>query len=146
MLSSSFTRLSTLGLLLLSLSFGSAAQRARVAIANFGWDAVHADWYSYYGSEPAIGRTIRTRLTTRLVQGGRVTLVERQELQTLVDEQNKNMSDRFKAGQGPRGARLSGADYYILGSITVFGRDDRHSSTGGIAAAAGRTPRIGLVG
>ena len=131
MLRFSFSLLSTLGLLLASAGYGAGPQKVRVAIANFGWDAVHDDWYRSFGSEAEIGRGIRSRLTTRLVQGGAAAIVERQDLQRIIDEQTLGRSDRTRAGQGPRGSQLSGADYYLLGSITIFGRDDKQTSTAG---------------
>ena len=138
MFRSSFIAISSLFLAAASLGLSAPApQKRTVGIANFTWEAVHADWYRVFGSEEQIGRSIRSRLTTRLTQGKQVTIVEREELQRLIDEQNRTMSDRFRAGQGPRASRLSGADAYLLGAITIFGHDDSRQHSFGHLSVPG---------
>jgi curli biogenesis system outer membrane secretion channel CsgG len=72
-----------------------------------------------------IGKGIRALLTKRLQEAGKIRLVERAKVDTVMSEQDFGASNRVKQGTNARIGQILGADVYLMGDIVAFGRDDR---------------------
>lgn len=100
-----------------------AAQR-RAAIDEFEWGSVSTVVQQVFQTNVNIGKGIRSLLTTRVQQGGKVRVVERAKADVIMKEQDFGASGRVKRGTNARLGQMSGADIYVMGDIVAFGRDD----------------------
>lgn len=123
----------------------SAQTKPRVAVMNFDYATVRDISSSLFGTDVDIGKGITDLLVEKLVNGGVVSVIERQALDTIIAEQNMANSDRFDSNSAAKLGRLLGVDAIITGSITQFGRDDQSTNIGG-GAVGGVTRRFGLGG
>ncbi len=113
------------------------AMKKRVIVDEFDYSAVMTSVAAVFGTNQNIGKGIRAMLTNRLGQQGKVVIVERAKINSLMAEQDRNASNRVKQGSGAKIGRISGADALLTGDITIFGRDDKkkHVSGGGLFGA-----------
>ena len=111
------------------------AQKKRVAVYPFDYSAVMTQVQSIFNTQANIGQGIRAMAQTRLTQDGKVVVVEREKIDSLLKEQDNGAGNRVKPGTGPRIGKISGADAILAGDIVTFGRDDKKK--GGGAAALG---------
>jgi curli biogenesis system outer membrane secretion channel CsgG len=123
----------------------SAQTKPRVAVMNFDYGTVRDVSASIFGTDIDVGKGITDMLVEKLVNGGVVSVIERQALDTIINEQNLSNSDRFDSSSAAAIGRLLGVDAIITGSITQFGRDDKTTSVGG-SAVGGITGRFGIGG
>ena len=117
----------------------------RVAVMNFDYGTVHSNVAAIFGSDQDIGKGITDLLVQKLVQDGTYSVIERSALDKLLAEQNFSNSDRADATSAAKIGKLLGVDCIIIGSITQFGRDDKHTNVGG-GGYSGWTHGIGGVG
>lgn len=113
------------------------AMKKRVIVDEFDYSTVQTSVAAVFGTNQNIGKGIRAMLTNRLGQQGKVVIVERAKINSLMAEQDRNASNRVKQGSGAKIGRISGADALLTGDITIFGRDDKkkHVSGGGLFGA-----------
>lgn len=97
----------------------------RAAIDEFQWASVGTVVQQVFGTNVDIGKGIRALLTTRVQQAGKVRVVERAKVDTVMREQDFGASNRVKKGTNARVGQILGADVYLMGDIVAFGRDDR---------------------
>lgn len=124
---------------------GAVAQKKRVAVMNFDYATVQTSVSSLFGSNQDVGKGIADILVDRLVSDGAYSVIERKELDKILNEQNFSNSDRADAGSAAKIGRVLGVDAIIIGSITQFGRDDKSTGVGG-GAVSGWTGRFGIGG
>jgi curli biogenesis system outer membrane secretion channel CsgG len=117
----------------------------RVAVMSFDYGTVHSNVAAIFGSDQDIGKGITDLLVQKLVQDGKFSVIERSALDKLLAEQNFSNSDRADATSAAKIGKLLGVDCIIIGSITQFGRDDKHTNVGG-GGYGGWTHGIGGVG
>jgi curli biogenesis system outer membrane secretion channel CsgG len=129
----------------LCIPWVSAQTKPRVAVMNFDYGTVHDVSASIFGTDIDIGKGITDMLVEKLVNGGVFSVIERQALDTIINEQNLSNSDRFDSNSAAKIGRLLGVDAIITGSITQFGRDDKTTNVGG-SAVGGLTGRFGIGG
>ena len=116
--------------------------KRRVAVLDFDYATVH-EWVSdLFGSDVDIGKGIADMLVTNLVRNGTYSVIERKQLDRILQEQNFQQSGRSDPSSAVRLAKLLGVDAIIIGSITQFGRDDKKLGLGGGVRVGG----IGLGG
>ncbi len=109
------------------------AQKKRVAVYPFDYSAVMTQVQSIFNTQANIGQGIRAMAQTRLTQDGKVVVVEREKIDSILKEQDNSAGNRVKQGSGPRIGRVSGADAILAGDIVTFGRDDKKKGGGGAA-------------
>lgn len=116
-------------------------KRARVAVMDFDYGAISDHWWG----EHDIGKGIAVQVVDGLVNDGSVVVVERQQLGTLLAEQDLAHSERASpdAAELSRIGRLKGVRYIVTGSITRFGSEQRNFGAGKAGAALGP---IGMFG
>ena len=108
-----------------------APARKRVAVIDFDYATVRAFVSDVWGSDQDIGRGIADMLVGQLVRNGNYSVVERKQLDRVLQEQNFQQSGRADASTAAQLGRLLGVDAIIIGSITQFGRDDKKVGIGG---------------
>ena len=117
--------------------------RKRVlAISEFDFGGVKTQIQAIFGTEVDIGKGIMALLTKQLQQDGKYRIVERANLKTLLDEQTKGAGSTVKQGTNPKIGKMIGADAYLMGTIVVFGRDDKKKEKN----TAGLIPGLGAAG
>ena len=112
-------------------------QKPAVAIQDFDYSTVMTGVQAIFGTNYNVGRGIKALLTNRLTQSGKYTIVERANLDAIMKEQEFLQSDRAQQGTGARMGQIKGADVFLMGDITTFGRDDQTKQVGGIAGRLG---------
>ena len=105
--------------------------RRRVAVLDFDYATVHSYVAGLYGSDVDIGKGVATMLVTELVQNGTYTIIERTQVERILNEHNLQQEGQLDASTAATLGRLLGADAIIIGSITQFGSDDKKLSAGG---------------
>ncbi len=106
----------------------TSPSRRRIAVLDFEFASTGL---TNPGSDgPAKG--ISDLLTTRLVQSGKYIVVERSQIEKIIQEQNLGASGRLDSGTAAQIGRILGVDVVILGSITKFNVEQK--SSGGFGA------------
>ena len=98
------------------------------------------DTRAILGAEPKMADVL-----TNLVRNGSYSVIERKQLDRILQEQNFQQSGRADPSSAVQLARLLGVDAIVIGSITQFGRDDKKLGVGG-ALGGVRVGGIGLGG
>jgi len=108
-----------------------AAPKHRVAVMNFDYGTVRTTVAQIFGSDQDVGKGISDLLVQKLVQDGKYSVIERNALDKILSEQNFSNSDRADSTTAAKIGKILGVDAIIIGSITQFGRDDKHTKVGG---------------
>ena len=123
----------------------AAQQKKRVAVMNFDYATVQSSVASLFGSNQDVGKGIADILVDRLVSDGAYSVIERKELDKILNEQNFANSDRADASSAAKIGHVLGVDAIVIGSITQFGRDDKKTDVGG-GGASRALGRFGIGG
>ena len=107
------------------------AVKHRVAVMNFDYGTVRTTVAQIFGTDQDVGRGISDLLVQKLVQDGKYSVIERNALDKILTEQNFSNSDRADSTTAAKIGKILGVDAIIIGSITQFGRDDKHTNVGG---------------
>jgi curli biogenesis system outer membrane secretion channel CsgG len=118
------------------------AVKHRVAVMNFDYGTVQSSVSAIFGTDQDIGKGISSMLIEKLVKDGQFSVIERAALDKLLAEQNFSNSDRANPTSAAKIGQLLGVDTIIIGTITQFGRDDKHTNLG----AGGYGSKFGLGG
>ncbi len=118
------------------------ATKHRVAVMNFDYGTVQSSVSAIFGTDQDIGKGISSMLIEKLVKDGQYSVIERAALDKLLAEQNFSNSDRANPTTAAKIGQLLGVDTIIIGTITQFGRDDKHTNIG----AGGYGSKFGLGG
>ena len=86
---------------------------------------------------PDVGKAAADRLITKLVQDGKVRVIERAAIDKLLAEQNLTNSDRTDRLTAAKLGRVLGVDAIVLGSITRFDYADKVTGHSGGARFGG---------
>ncbi len=127
--------------LLSSTSF--AQDKKRVAVLDFDYGTVRSAVQAYFGTDQDVGKGISILLEEKLVQDGKYRVIDRNTMDKILKEQNFSNSDRVDASSAAKIGQILGVNCIIVGSITQFGRDDKHIGGGGVGYGLGK---IGLGG
>ncbi|MBE0658755.1 MAG: hypothetical protein IH602_13765 [Bryobacteraceae bacterium] len=123
----------------------SSAKRV-LAIDEFDYGTVKSSAQAIFGTNVDLGKGIQALLMKRIAESGQYRVVERRNLGKLMAEQDLGASNRARQAPNARIGRIIGADAILMGTITIFGRDDKRKGVdlGGYAPRVlGRT-RIGV--
>jgi len=100
--------------------------KARIAVADFEVKAAKATW--------EIGSGLREMLITALINSNRFSVVERQVLSAVMQEQELSASGAAQAGAGgPQRGKIKTADLIITAAVTEF----EPQASGGAAGIGG---------
>jgi curli biogenesis system outer membrane secretion channel CsgG len=131
----------TFRLLLILLTAASSAvaqDRKLVAVLDFDYGTVQSEVQAYFGTDQDVGKGISLLLEQKLVNDGKYRVIDRNTLDKILKEQNFSNSDRADPSSAAKIGRLLGVSALIVGSITQFGRDDKHLGVGGGGYGLGR--------
>lgn len=134
-----------LSLVIAGASTMAAQQKKIVAVLDFDYATVKSEAMAWFGTEQDIGKGISDMLIEKLVNGNSYRVIDRKRLDKILAEQNFSNSDRADPNSAAKIGRILGVSAIITGSITQFGRDDKHQGVGG-GVASGVTGRFGLGG
>ena len=95
------------------------AIKRKVAIGRFSNETEYGKGLFYDKDNDPIGKQALDILSAKLGASGKFILLERNDLQQLLEEANRN---------GQSAQQAIGADYMIIGSITEFGRKNTSQS------------------
>jgi curli biogenesis system outer membrane secretion channel CsgG len=108
-----------------ALSLASAQPKKRIAVSRFN-DGAH-----YHGC----GTGIADMLATALVKSGKFIVIERQDLDKVLDEQRLGASGVITAETAPAMGKVLGVDMVVVGSVSELGT--KKSDIGGGASLFG---------
>src|SRR5699024_8376861 len=77
-----------------------------------------------------IGEQLGNVLSNELGATGNFTLVERQQIHAVLDEQDFAASGRVRAGSGPAIGNITGARYLITGAVSAYTEGTRDTGGG----------------
>ena len=123
-----------LGILLVTLTITSSAwaqNKKLVAVLDFDYGTVRSAVQAYFGTDQDVGKGISLLLEQKLVQDAKYRVIDRNSLDKILKEQNFSNSDRVDPTSAAKIGRILGVSAIITGTITQFGRDDKHIGLGG---------------
>lgn len=82
-----------------------------------------------------LGEAASDELTTQLVKTGAFTVIERQQIAAILQEQHAGASGAIDAATAARVGKLLGAQAVLLGSITQFSIDTKSGGFGVVSAS-----------
>jgi curli biogenesis system outer membrane secretion channel CsgG len=114
---------------LLLPTFAAAQGKVRVAVLEFRNNTTSGLW----GDK--LGEAASDELTTQLVKSGAFTVIERQAMAAILEEQHAGMSGAIDAATAAKIGKLLGAQAVLLGSITQFSVDTKSGGFGAVSAS-----------
>ncbi len=106
--------------------------KIRVAVLDFNTDALHGSWnYSWHYSKLATAAA--DNLTTELVKQGELSVIERQKLDAILQEQQLGASGAVDTSTAAKIGNVLGVQLIVTGSVTSFG----------VSEWGGNVPQIG---
>jgi curli biogenesis system outer membrane secretion channel CsgG len=106
----------------------SAGDKPRVAVLEFKNKADNQWWY-HGGAEAA-----QDVFVTELVKSGKFRVVEREQLEALMQEKNLSLSGDVDPKTAVRIGKLLGVNYLLTGAVTEYGTTDVSGGGGGVFA------------
>jgi curli biogenesis system outer membrane secretion channel CsgG len=95
-----------------------------VAVAEFK-NETSAGWWN-----SSIGWELSSLLSNELAATGGFRVVERQKLESVMEEQNLMASGRAKLSNAAQMGKLFGADYLVMGTVTSYEEQTKNSGGG----------------
>jgi curli biogenesis system outer membrane secretion channel CsgG len=124
----------------------AAATKHRIAVLDFNYATVMTTSQAVFGTNVDIGKGITDMLIDRLVNDGTFRVIERNEIDKILNEQNFSNSNRADPSTAAKIGHVLGVDAVIVGDITQFGRDDQSRNIGAMAGKWGSGFGLGGVG
>jgi curli biogenesis system outer membrane secretion channel CsgG len=106
-------------------------RRPRIAVMDFDYGTVQTYSSALFGTNVDVGKGIVNLLITDLVKDGSYSVIERQQLDKILAEQNFSNSNRADPASAAKIGKILGLDAIIVGSITEFGNETKHTGLGG---------------
>lgn len=125
-------------LFVVSAAWGADEAKKRVAIFDFDFGTVHHWWSGDWD----IGKGISDMMVTNLVRDGTYSVIERKQLDKILQEQNFSNSDRANPATAAKIGKVLGLNAIIIGTITQFGAETKKIDAGAITSRFG----LGRVG
>lgn len=107
------------------------AQDAKPRIAVLGFD--NNSTFTYWGDN--LGAAAADELTTQLVRSGRFTVVERSQVNAILEEQHFGLSGAVNPATAAEIGKILGVQAVVTGSITQFSVDRRSGGIGAFRAS-----------
>ena len=119
-----------------STSPAQPTSRPRIAVLEFDFSSLSSPY-----SVPNASRGVSDVLVDRLVNNGAFSVIERSQLDAVLQEQNLGTSGRVDANTAAQVGRILGVDAVIVGSVTQFDVSVRRSGGGApVVTPFGRLP------
>jgi len=101
----------------------AAGNRPSIGVTEFHNETGAAWWRG------GVGWELSGMLSNELASSGDFRVVERNKLQSVLEEQNLAVSGRVAPGTGAKIGKLTGAQYLVTGTVSAY--EENTSSTGG---------------
>ena len=108
----------------------AASARPRVAVLDFDYATVQSNVTGLLGLGADIGKGVVTELVSELVRNGTFTVMERAQVDRILNEQNFQQGSRADASSAAKVGKLLGVDAIIIGSVTQFDRQNNKIAFG----------------
>jgi curli biogenesis system outer membrane secretion channel CsgG len=118
----------------------------KVAVLDFNYATVMTASQAVFGTNVDIGKGISDMLIDKLVNDGSYRVIERNQIDKIMNEQNFANSNRADTNTAAKIGHILGVDAVITGDITQFGRDDQNKNVGGMLGKWGSGYGLGGVG
>jgi curli biogenesis system outer membrane secretion channel CsgG len=119
--------ISILTISLLIASTLQAQYRKRVAVFVFQDKSDRSvSWYDGKG----VGDGMSDMLTTDLVKSGKYRVIERAEIDRIMNEQRFGQSGAVTAESAAKVGQLLGVEFAVIGAVTEFGKKDGNNDVG----------------
>jgi curli biogenesis system outer membrane secretion channel CsgG len=105
----------------------NAQEKPRVAVLAF---ENKTSWW-----QEALGSAAADHLTTQLVNAGKFSVIEREMIDRIIEEQGFQTSGMIDPDDVVEIGRLAGVDYMLMGSVTRFTVDTKSAGIGGFGAS-----------
>lgn len=122
------------------------AAKKKVAVLDFQYATVMSSVQAIFGTQQDIGRGISDLLVDRFLKDGTYRVIERRDINKVLQEQNFSNSDRADATSAAKIGKVLGVDAIVIGDITQFGRDDHSTGAAGNAFSHWDKYGVGKVG
>jgi curli biogenesis system outer membrane secretion channel CsgG len=110
---------------------GPAQAKMRVAVIPFDHTTQHGGWHVYWSWDD-ISDGVTEMFTTALFKTGKYSVIERDKLSKVLEEQNLGTSGTINPTTAARVGKVLGVDAIITGKITEFGIKKSNVSAHGI--------------
>jgi curli biogenesis system outer membrane secretion channel CsgG len=107
---------------------GGGGEKPRIAVLEFKNKADNQWWY--HGGATAA----QDVFVTELVKSGKFRVVEREQLEALMQEKNLSLSGDIDPKTAVRVGKLLGVNYLLTGAVTEYGTTDVSGGGGGVFA------------
>jgi curli biogenesis system outer membrane secretion channel CsgG len=114
-----------------AITSAAASDKPRIAVIEFKNKADNQWWYSG-GAEAA-----QDVFVTELVKSGKFRVVEREQLQALMQEKNLTLSGDVDPSSAVRIGKLLGVNYLLTGAVTEYGVTEKGGHAPGIRRLPG---------
>jgi curli biogenesis system outer membrane secretion channel CsgG len=111
-----------------ALTSAAGSDKPRIAVLEFKNKADNQWWYRG-GAEAA-----QDVFVTELVKSGKFRVIEREQLQALMQEKNLSLSGDIDPQTAIRAGKLLGLNYLLTGAITEYGNTDVSGGARGVYA------------
>jgi curli biogenesis system outer membrane secretion channel CsgG len=106
------------------------SQSKRIAVYDFDYKAVKGDVIHVYGSDKDVGAQVANRIIAKLVGKGNFEVIDRNQIDTLMKEQNQKFSDRFDPRDAPKIGKLLNVDAIVTGSVDAIAGEVQNNRVG----------------
>jgi curli biogenesis system outer membrane secretion channel CsgG len=105
-----------------------AQQLPRIAVMSFdvGSDA-KLNAKNQFGMTDDLGRDLSDMLLDKLVADGRYSVIERSQLEKIVQEQNQSNGDRNDPASAAKIGKIAGVSAIVIGNVTQYGGEVKES-------------------
>ncbi|MEM1202372.1 MAG: CsgG/HfaB family protein [Acidobacteriota bacterium] len=103
------------------------AEKPRIAVLEFKNKADNTYWWNGGAS------AMQDVFVTELVKSGKFRVIDREQLANLMREKNLSLAGDIDPATAVRAGKLLGVEYFLVGSITEYGIDDKGGSGFGIS-------------
>src|ERR1700739_3467676 len=118
----------------------------KVAVLDFNYATVMSASQAVFGTNVDIGKGISDMLINELVNDGTYRVIERNQIDKILNEQNFSNSNRADSATAAKIGHILGVHAVITDAITQFGRDDQNKNIGGMLGKWGSGYGLGGVG
>lgn len=108
--------------LLISAAVSPAVQAGKPRVAVIDFDSEEKNFWSHWRShKDEVEFEVNALFINELVKSGQFTVIERQRLDDILQEQGLSLSGQVSASSAISAGKLLGVDYMLTGRITKFG-------------------------
>ncbi|NLW47040.1 MAG: hypothetical protein GXY86_06855 [Firmicutes bacterium] len=117
---------------ILTLPTLNAAALYKIAVLPFDDGSIKDRWWD---NDWDVGKGISDELVTELLKTNKFRLIEREQIDKVLNEQNFGMSGRVDTGSAAKIGKILGVQYLVMGRVTEF--SFKSTEVGGLSLKKG---------